>query len=80
MRYIKLFITLIAFILISDSAAAALATDGQKVEQYQYIEMLDKINFLPSMLTVIIENSDVIELTDKQMGALLEWRKNNRQG
>lgn len=80
MKYRKLFTTLIAFILMSDSAVATLASDGQKTEQYQYIEKLDKINFLPSMLPVIIENSDIIELTDKQMRALLEWRKNNRQG
>ncbi|MCW8943021.1 MAG: hypothetical protein OQK93_07570 [Gammaproteobacteria bacterium] len=49
------------------------------VEQYRDVEKLDKINFLPSLLPVIIENSDVIELTDEQLHTLLEWRKINRE-
>jgi len=48
----------------------------EKIEQQ--IKKLDKINYLPSILPVIINNKDVIELNDKQVDALLTWRHKNR--
>ena len=64
--------------LISVSASADSEHGQRNLEQHQYIEKLDRINFLPSLLPVIIENSDVIELTDTQLQTLLQWRDNNR--
>ena len=67
------------FIVLSGSALAANTDLVHTVEQYRDVEKLYKINFLPSLLPVIIENSDVIELTDEQLHTLLEWRKINRE-
>jgi len=79
MKYSTFFTALTLFISITGTALAETESNELKIEQYQYIEKLDKINFLPSLLPVIIENSDVIELTDKQLEVLLEWREQNRE-
>ena len=42
------------------------------------IKKLDKINYLPALLPAILDNRDVIELTDNQFDTLLTWRENNR--
>ena len=75
MKYSFLLISLIAFFLITETATAEFINDEDSIELY--IEKLDKINFLPGMLPLIIENSDVIELTDEQLNILLAWRKSN---
>lgn len=76
MVYRALLLCLTAFL---STAAHAEANSGQQVlEQHQYIEKLDRVNFLPSLLPLIIENSDIIELTDEQLQTLLQWRENNR--
>lgn len=64
--------------LISVSASADTEHGQHSLEQYQYMEKLDRSNFLPRLLPVIIENSDIIELTDTQLQTLLQWRDNNR--
>jgi len=43
------------------------------------IEKLDNINYLPSLLPVIIRHKDFIGLTDEQLGKLEGWRKKNRE-
>jgi len=78
MKYSKFAITIIAIFLATESTTAEPVSDEGKIEQYKYIEKLDKINFLPSLLPVIIENSDIIELSDEQLDRLLEWRSKNR--
>ena len=75
MKLSALFISLITLILITGIATAELSSNEQYTEQY--IDKLDKISYLPRLLPVIIENSDVIELTDKQLNSLLAWRKIN---
>lgn len=79
MKYSTFFTALTLFISITGTALAETESNEPKIEQHQYIEKLDKINFLPSMLPVIIENSDIIDLTDKQLDVLLEWREKNRE-
>jgi hypothetical protein len=79
MKYSALFTILTMFFLLTDLAAAESGVNAEKMEQYRYIEKLDKINFLPSLLPVIIENSDVLELNDEQLAILLEWREKNRE-
>ncbi len=76
MKYSFLLTGLIAFFLISNSAIAEFSNDDGHIEHY--VENLDKINFLPGLLPVIIENSDAIELTDQQLDTLLAWRKTNK--
>ena len=77
MKHIVLVTTLFTLASISHTAIAELNNEQRQIEQYA--EKLDKINFLPSMLPTIIENSDVIELTDKQINTLLAWRAKNRK-
>jgi hypothetical protein len=42
------------------------------------IEKLDKLNYLPNLLPVILKNRDFIGLTDEQLAALDDWRKVNK--
>lgn len=44
-----------------------------------YLAKLDKINYLPSLLPVILNNSDIIELDQKQIDTLTSWRTENRE-
>jgi len=71
--------TFVVLISVISSAVAAIDDDEVKIDRHKYIEKLDKMNFLPSLLPVILDNSDVIELSDKQIETLLEWRKVNRE-
>lgn len=76
MRYSTYAFTLAACLL----ASAPLIADDEN-EQFKigtYVSKLDKISYLPNLLPVIMENSDVIELSDKQIEALLVWRESNR--
>lgn len=41
------------------------------------IQKLDKINYLPNLLPIIISNKDLIGLTEEQVDDLDEWRKTN---
>ena len=71
--------TFIILISVTSSVFAATDSDEINTAHHKYVGKLDKINFLPSLLPVILENSDVIELSDKQIETLLEWRKVNRE-
>jgi hypothetical protein len=75
MKFITLPISLITLILTTGIATAELIDKKQYTAQY--IDKLHKISYLPKLLPVIIENNDVIELTDKQLNSLLAWRKAN---
>lgn len=76
MIYMKLITILAGFFLISGSVLAELSDSDRLLEQHA--EKLDKINYLPALLPVILDNRDVIELTDSQVDTLLTWRENNR--
>lgn len=76
MIYNKLITILAGFFLISGTALAELSDSDRLLEQHA--EKMDKINYLPALLPVILDNRDVIELTDNQFDTLLAWRKNNR--
>ena len=76
------FTTLISFALVSNiaftnTASATLSNDQDNIEQH--LEKLHKINFLPNLLPVIINNSDILELTEEQLNKLLVWRNANRE-
>ena len=73
-----IFIISIYLLTVLQTNAIAGPSDNQ-VELEQYAASLDKLNFLPTLLPLIIDNSDVIGLTDEQLNTLLEWRKNNRE-
>lgn len=77
MIYMKLITILTGFFLISGSALADLSDSDRLLEKHA--EKLDKINYLPTLLPVILDNRDVIELTESQVDTLLTWRENNRE-
>jgi len=82
MKNSLLSIALISFasvsnIAISNTASATLNNDQRNIEQHA--EKLKQINFLPELLPVIINNSDILELTDEQLNKLLKWRDTNRE-
>ena len=68
---------LVSNITIINTASAALSTDQRNSEQH--VEKLNQINFLPNLLPVIINNSDILELNDEQLNKLLVWRDTNRE-
>ena len=68
---------LVSSITITNTASATLSNDQHNIEQH--VEKLNQINFLPNMLPVIINNSDILELTDEQLNKLLTWRDTNRE-
>ena len=77
-----LFTALISFVLvtnitITNTASATLSNDQRDIEQH--VEKLNQINFLPNLLPVIINNSDILELSDEQLNKLLVWRDTNRE-
>jgi hypothetical protein len=71
----RIFFTTI-LVLLQMNAVAGLS--AEQIELEKYVARLDRINFLPTLLPTIIENRDVIGLTDEQVDKLLEWRENNR--
>jgi len=75
MKFSTLLASIITLIFTTGTASAELSGNTQLTEQY--IDKLHKISYLPKLLPVIIENNDVIELTDKQLNSLLAWRKTN---
>ncbi len=77
-----LFTALFSFVLvtniaITNTASATLSNDQRDIEQH--VEKLNQINFLPNLLPVIINNSDILELSDEQLNKLLTWRDTNRE-
>ena len=77
MKFNALLFGFITLITLTTAASADISDDSRTLERY--VAKLDKINYLPSLLPVIMENSDVIELTDEQINALQTWRETNRE-
>ena len=71
-------IIIIASLMTMTGNAIADSNDESRMLE-KYVSKLDKINYLPSLLPLIMDNSDVIELTDKQISALKTWRETNRE-
>ena len=76
MKSRALFFTFAACLLVAGTAIAETVSETQQFDSY--VSKLDRINYLPSLLPVIMENSDVIELTDEQIAALQAWRDSNK--
>jgi len=60
---------------ITNSASATLSNKQDNIEQH--LGKLDKVDFLPNLLPVIINNSDILQLTDEQLSKLITWRDKN---
>ena len=82
MKNTVLFTALFSFVLISNIArtnTASAAHSSEQCKTEQHVKKLDKLNFLPNLLPAIINNSDVLELSDEQLRKILDWRDTNRE-
>lgn len=67
-------------LIIASHSSLAGPTPGQKEHDINsYIEKLDNISYLPSLLPVILSNKEFIGLTDEQVDKLEHWREQNRE-
>jgi hypothetical protein len=41
------------------------------------VELLDEINYMPTLLPTIMRNRDVLQLTDQQIRSFRDWRKHH---
>lgn len=73
----KFFIALLFFCVTQVSYAES-SIDRKELEMESYIVKLDKVNYLPNLLPMILKNKDFIGLTDDQVAYLDDWRKKNR--
>ena len=74
---IRILFTISVF-LMTQSALAEPTLDQKRPDLELVIQKLDKINYLPNLLPIIINNKDFIGLTQKQVDDLNDWRKTNR--
>ena len=73
-------ILLTLILLFTSQLSLAGSTINQGISDIDSsIENLDNINYLPSLLPVIIRHKDFIGLTDEQLGKLEGWSKRNRE-
>lgn len=71
-------INTMAFMAASLLAPVQAQTVGEQANQYQQqLERLDKVNFHPNLLPLILKHKDYLELTPQQIDAFLSWRKTN---
>ncbi|NNJ96595.1 MAG: hypothetical protein HKP12_05490 [Gammaproteobacteria bacterium] len=62
----------------STTATSAEGIDHQEIKQYQQqLERLDKVNFHPNLLPLILKHKDYLELTPEQIAAFRAWREKN---
>jgi len=69
---------LILLLCLSQPGIADTAADQNRQNLESSIEKLDKLNYLPNLLPVIVKNRDFIGLTDDQLAELDDWRKTNK--
>ena len=74
---IRILFTISVF-LMTQFALAEPTLDQKRPDLELVIQKLDKINYLPNLLPIIINNKDFIGLTQKQVDDLNDWRKTNR--
>ena len=53
------------------------ATQADSGDIDKKLELLDRISYHPSLLPIIMQNKDFLELTPDQLKRLTEWRKKN---
>lgn len=67
------FTTLFFALLLSGNTSSSSQSDTSELEQQ--LLLLDKISYHPSLLPLIMQNIDYLELTPVQQRRLREWRK-----
>jgi hypothetical protein len=79
MKYIHLIYTLVLF--ASPAVASHDSTHPLSNEEWIHVEknlaMIDSLNYIPTLLPVIMRNQDALQLTQKQLDHFRAWRKEN---
>ena len=65
------------FLFVSTINVAFSATQVDTEELDKKLELLDRISYHPSLLPIVMQNRDFLELTPEQLKRLTEWRKKN---
>ncbi len=71
----RFFTTLFFTLLLSSNATLSSQSDTSELEEQ--LLLLDKISYHPSLLPLIMQNTDYLELTPVQQQRLREWREIN---
>ena len=67
----------VLFLLVSTTNVALSATQTDTDQLDRKLALLDRISYHPSLLPIIMQNRDFLELTPDQMKKLTDWRKKN---
>ena len=67
----------VLLLVLTTTNVAISATQTDTGELDKKLELLDKISYHPSLLPIIMQNKDFLELTPDQLRRLTEWRKQN---
>lgn len=67
------------FLLGSPPVYAGSSSEPKTPDLESSIQKLDRINYLPNLLPVILKNRDFIGLSDEQVNRLEAWRSTNRE-
>ena len=67
----------VLLLVVTTTNFAFSATHADTGELDKKLELLDRISYHPSLLPIIMQNRDFLELTPNQLKRLNEWRKKN---
>jgi hypothetical protein len=65
----------VLLLALTTTNVAISATETDTADLDKKLELLDKISYHPSLLPIIMQNKDFLELTPDQLERLTEWRK-----
>ena len=65
------------FLVVTTTNVALSATQSDTSDLDKKLELLDRISYHPSLLPIIMQNKDFLELTTDQLERLSDWRKKN---
>ena len=67
----------VLLLIVTTTNVALSATQIDTDDLDKKLELLDRISYHPSLLPIIMQNRDFLELTPDQLKRLTEWRKKN---
>lgn len=68
----------ISALLVTQFVSAGPTLDQHDSDLELAVQTLDKVNYLPQLMPLIMNNKDIIGLTQKQVDDLDEWRKTSK--
>ncbi|MDT8283367.1 MAG: hypothetical protein RQ982_11260 [Gammaproteobacteria bacterium] len=69
----------VCILFVAPLTFAVTTLDSKSPELELVMAKLDKVNYLPLLMPIIIKNKDFIGLTQKQLDDINVWRKNNKE-